>query len=257
MTVFLEEMTREQIKAIAPQAVAVLPTASIEQHGPHLPVVTDTLLCGTVARRAAEAAGGRSQVVVTPVMSYANSHHHRPFAGVLSLAAPTYMAAVTDVLEGLFLSGFRKLVVLNGHGGNTDSNAVVGLDFVNRLGFDVAIATASYWDIGRPAIVEQGIMDGGLVPGHAGRFETAMVMAIRPELVSQEGMSRIVDQSGKRAGIFSKDLVGGTVQRHGTWAVSVGYTDNPAAATAEEGKAMLEIIVQRVADFIVAFDKSN
>ncbi len=257
MTVLLEEMTREQIKAIAPHAVAVLPTASIEQHGPHLPVVTDTLLCGTVARRAAEAAAGRAQVVIAPVMSYANSHHHRPFAGVLSLAAPNYMAAVNDVLEGLYLSGFRKLMVLNGHGGNTDSNAVVGLDFVNRLGFDVAIATAAYWDIGRPAIVEQGIMAAGLIPGHAGRFETAMVMAIRPELVNQEGIGQIVDQSGQRAGIFSKDLVGGTVQRHGTWGVSVGYTDNPAAATAAEGKAMLDIIVQKVADFMVAFDKSN
>jgi creatinine amidohydrolase len=257
MTVLLEEMTREQIKAIAPQAVAVLPTASIEQHGPHLPVLTDTLLCGTVAQRAAEAAADRVRVVVAPVMRYANSHHHRPFAGVLSLAAPTYMAAVTDVLEGLHRSGFRKLVVLNGHGGNTDANAVVGLDFVNRLGFDAAIATAAYWDIGRPAIVEQGIMPGGMIPGHAGRFETAMVMAIRPELVSQEGMGQIADQSNRQTGIFAKDLVGGTVQRYGTWGASAGYTDNPAAATPEEGKRMLDIIVQRVADFLVAFDKSN
>ena len=60
MTVLLEEMTREQIKAMAPETVAVLPTASIEQHGPHLPVVTDTLLCGTVARRAAETASAAS-----------------------------------------------------------------------------------------------------------------------------------------------------------------------------------------------------
>src|SRR5690606_34149216 len=151
MTVLLEEMTRDQIAAIAPNAVAVLPTASIEQHGPHLPVVTDTLLCGTVAVRAAERAveqsGGKTQVLVAPVLPYCNSHHHRPFPGVLSLAAPNYIAAVTDILDGLALSGFKKLMILNGHGGNTDSNAVVGLDFVNRLGHDVAIATAAYWDI--------------------------------------------------------------------------------------------------------------
>ena len=58
MTRLLAEMTREQIREIAPNAVAVLPTAAIEQHGPHMPIITDTLLCGTVAQRAAEAAFG-------------------------------------------------------------------------------------------------------------------------------------------------------------------------------------------------------
>lgn len=261
MTVRLEELTREQIRAIAPNAIAVLPTASIEQHGPHLPVVTDTLLCGTVAVRAAERAveksGGKTQVLVAPVLPYCNSHHHRPFPGVLSLAAPTYIAAVIDILEGLALSGFRKLMILNGHGGNTDSNAVVGLDFVNRLGHDVAIATAAYWDIARPAIVEAGLMAGGRIPGHAGRFETAMVMAIRPELVNQEGLGQTQDQSKSDGGLFSKALVGGMVQRHGTWAASTGYSDAPAEATPEEGKAMLEIVVNTVADFMVAYDQTT
>lgn len=261
MTVRLEELTREQIKSIAPNAIAVLPTASIEQHGPHLPIVTDTLLCGTVALQAAERAveksGQKTTVLVAPVMTYCNSHHHRPFAGVLSLSAPTYIAAVIDILEGLALSGFRKLMILNGHGGNTDSNAVVGLDFVNRLGHDVAIATAAYWDIARPAIVEAGIMEGKRVPGHAGRFETAMVMAIRPDLVNQEGLRQVNDQSKSDGGLFSQALVGGTVQVHGTWAASTGYSDNPAAATAEDGKALLEIVVEKVADFMVAFDQTT
>src|SRR3954468_12341240 len=172
MTVRLEELTREQIRAMAPTTIAVLPTASIEQHGPHLPVVTDTLLCGTVALRSAERAvevsGGKTQVLVAPVLPYCNSHHHRPFPGVLSLSSPTYIAAVTDILEGLALSGFRKLMILNGHGGNTDSNAVVGLDFVNRLGHDVTIATGAYWDIARAALVEKGLMPGHQIPGHAG-----------------------------------------------------------------------------------------
>lgn len=257
MTVLLEEMTRDQIAAIAPNAVAVLPTASIEQHGPHLPVVTDTLLCGTVARRAAEAAAGRATVVVAPVLPYCNSHHHRPFAGVLSLAAPNYMAAVLDVLEGLKLSGFRKLLILNGHGGNTDSNNVVALDFVNRLGHAVAIAAAAYWDIARPAIVEAGLIEGGRVPGHAGQFETAMVMAVRPDLVNVDGLAQTRDQSKVEGGLFSKALRGGTVQIHGNWAKSTGYSDAPAEATPEMGQAMLDITVRQVAEFMVGFDKTT
>lgn len=255
MTVLLEEMTRDQIQALASESIAVLPTASIEQHGPHLPVVTDTLLCGTVARRAAERVRDRVRVLVAPVLCFGNSHHHRPFAGVLSLASDTYMATVTEVLEGLVLSGFRKLVVLNGHGGNTDSNAVVGLDFVNRLGHPVTIATAAYWDIARPAIVEGGVMPGGRIPGHAGRFETALVMAIRPDLVNEEGLRRTSDQSQAAGGLFAA-LTGGTVQVHGTWAASAGYTDEPAAATPALGEALLGIAVERVAEFFVAFDQS-
>jgi creatinine amidohydrolase len=127
MTQLLAEMTREQIRQAAPNAVAVLPTAAIEQHGPHMPILTDTLLCGTVALRAAETRSlrpsGAANVLVAPVLPYGNSHHHRPFPGVLSLSSDTFMAAVTDILEGLVLSGFRKVIVLNGHGGNTDSNA--------------------------------------------------------------------------------------------------------------------------------------
>jgi len=252
MTVLLAEMTREQIKRLAPNAVAVLPTAAIEQHGPHMPILTDTLLCGTVAQRSAEAAASEVQVVVAPVLCYGNSHHHRPFAGVLSLSSPTYMAAVTDILEGLVRSGFRKLVVLNGHGGNTDSNAVVGLDFVNRLGHDVKIATGAYWDIARGALVERGLIASSLIPGHAGRFETSMVMALRPDLVTEEGLAQTQDMAKTAQGLFG-DLSGATVQVHGAWAASTGYTDNPAAASAAEGQALLEVVVERVSKFLVAF----
>jgi len=253
MTVLLAEMTREQIKRIAPTTVAVLPTAAIEQHGPHMPILTDTLLCGTVAPRAAEAAtAGGVQVVIAPVLCYGNSHHHRPFAGVLSLSSLTYMAAVTDILEGLVRSGFRKLIVLNGHGGNTDSNAVVGLDFVNRLGHDVKIATGAYWDIARSALVEKGLIANHLIPGHAGRFETSMVMALRPDLVTAEGLAQTQDMAKVSQGLFG-DLSGATVQVHGAWAASTGYTDNPATASAEEGERLLEVVVERVSKFLIAF----
>jgi len=254
MTVLLSEMTRDQIKHLAPEAIAVLPTASIEQHGPHLPVLTDTLLCGTVAQRGAELAAEQIPVVVAPVLCYGNSHHHRPFAGVLSLSSQTFMTAVTEVLEGLVLSGFRQLVVLNGHGGNTDSNAVVGLDFANRLGHPVKIATGAYWDIARPALVEKGLMAGHLIPGHAGRFETALVMAIRPELVNQEGLGQARNVSQENKGLFDA-LAGAMTQVHGAWGAGPGYTDNPAAATPEEGRAMLDVIVGRIANFLIAFHR--
>ncbi len=253
MTILLAEMTREQIRRIAPTAIAVLPTAAIEQHGPHAPILTDTLLCGTVTQRAAELASKQTPVVVAPVFCYGNSHHHMPFGGTLSLSSPIYIQAVTEVLLGLVNCGFRKLAVVNGHGGNTDSNAVVGLDFVHRLDQKVTIATGAYWDIARPAIVAKGLMRGDLIPGHAGRFETSLVLALRPDLIDPTVLAQTPEVVPQGA-LFGA-LSGATVQGNGGWAATPGYTDNPALATAEEGEAMLAVIVERVAEFLVTFGR--
>lgn len=252
MTVLLAEMTRETIRRLAPRATAVLPTAAIEQHGAHLPIITDALLCETIARRAAERAATQAPVVVAPALVYGSSHHHRPFPGVLSLTSEHYMAAVVDLLEGLVLSGFKRLVVLNGHGGNTEALGVVALDLVNRLGHPVAVATAPYWEIARSALTAQGLIADGLIPGHAGRFETSLVLALRPDLVDREALAHAADMTGDKRGLYV-GLSGAVVQVHGAWGSGPGYTDNPAAASAEAGEVMLSVIVERVAAFLAAF----
>jgi creatinine amidohydrolase len=94
-----------------------------------------------------------------------------------------------------------------------------------------------------------------LIPGHAGYFETAMVLAIRPDLVNPETLKGVKDLSRERAGLFAP-LAGATIQRYGAWAAGPGYTDNPAAATAKKGQAILEVVVKSVADFLVAFHQA-
>ncbi|MEM7534275.1 MAG: creatininase family protein [Chloroflexota bacterium] len=246
MTVLLGELTRDKIAAIAPDSIAVLPTAAVEQHGPHMPIITDTLLCGTVAERAAEKAN--ANVLVAPVFCYGNSHHHRPFEGTLSLTSQNYIASVIDVLEGLVLSGFKKLVILNGHGGNMESNDLIGLDFTHRLGHPVTIATGSYWDIARPALVEKGIIPSERIPGHAGRFETSMMLALRPDLVDTEAM---VETQAVEADVLSAVNVGAgvKVKIHGAWAAGTGYSDDPRVASADEGAAILDAVVDEVSRF--------
>ena len=83
MTVLFHEMTRQQINAVAPRAIAVLPTAATEQHGPHMAVGTDTLLVTTVAQRAAQVAADTVPVIITPPLPFGSSHHHYPFGGTL------------------------------------------------------------------------------------------------------------------------------------------------------------------------------
>lgn len=252
MSILFSELTREQIMERAPGAIGVLPTAAIEQHGPHMAVGTDVILCENVARQAAEKVAGDVPVIVAPTLPFGSSWHHYPFGGVISLTSPTFMIAVQEALQGLVRCGFRKLIVLNGHGGNSDHVGVVGQDLVNRLDHEVAIATGDYWNISRPALEERDLMPSPLIPGHAGQFETAMMMALRPDLVSEEGLGRVYDVSGEGDSL-DIDLAGATVQIHGAWQKGPGHTDNPADATAELGQALFETIVGAVANFYSEF----
>src|SRR5262249_60761470 len=90
--------------------------AACEQHGRHLPVFTDSVLLGEVVRLAASSLGDR--VVWTPLLWLGNSHHHMDFAGTLSAAPRTYLDLLGDLIDNLLTHGFRRLVLLNGHGRN-------------------------------------------------------------------------------------------------------------------------------------------
>ena len=93
-----------------------MPIAAVEQHGRHLPVFTDSMLLGEVVRRAAEPLGDR--VIWAPLLWLGNSHHHIDFAGTLSAAPRTYLDVLGDLIDNLVTHGFRRIVLLNGHGGN-------------------------------------------------------------------------------------------------------------------------------------------
>lgn len=254
MSVHMHEMNREQIKAIAPKAIGVLCTAATEQHGPHMAVGTDTLLVSTVAERAAQAAADTVPVVITPPLAFGSSHHHYPFGGTISLTSATFAGVVVEVLEGLVRTGFKHLVVLNGHGGNKDLVGMASQDLVNRLGFAATVASGNYWDIARPAMVEAGLLPGGRIPGHAGHFETSAILSLRPDWVDEKARAKVTDVEKAGQGL-DVPLTGAVVQTHGAWGKSPGHTDNPALATAELGEQLLDIAVNEVAQFFRDFSK--
>ena len=256
MTVLFEEMTREQLKEVAPRAIGVIPTAATEQHGPHLAVGTDTLLCTTVAQRAAEQVADRVPVVVTPPQAFGSSHHHIPFGGVLSLTSDSFISVVRQVAEGLSRTGFRKIVIINGHGGNKDHVGVVGQDLVNRFDLPAAVASCSYWNLAHAPLEARNLLPAARIPGHAGQFETSMVMALRPHWVDTEALARLDIESEQAPGL-DVDLSGAVVQTHGVWQAGPGYSDNPAEASAELGEALLEVVVAEVVRLYVEFDRAS
>ena len=112
----LDEMTWPAVAAVSKDIPVVLPIAAVEQHGRHLPVFTDSMLLQEVVRRSVETLGDR--VVWAPLLWLGNSHHHLDFAGTLSAAPRTYLDLLGDLIDNLLVHGFRRIVLLNGHGGN-------------------------------------------------------------------------------------------------------------------------------------------
>jgi creatinine amidohydrolase len=158
----------------------ILPVGSTEQHGRHLPLSTDALVPTELARRL----GKRTGVLVAPLLPYGMSLHHLGFPGSLSLRPETLAQVLEDLLRSLYRHGFRRVFVLNGHGGNTASLQVALVNVTSDLP-DLAVKLRQWW---REPAVSELLQDaiGVTRPRHADAGETAPVLALRPDLVRLE-----------------------------------------------------------------------
>ena len=137
------ENARGDLEETDPDEVVVLvPVGAIEQHGTHLPVGTDTLIVEAITRAAAD----RSDIAVTvPPHPFGYSPHHSGVPGTITLSSKTYLGVITDILNSLIDSGFTRLVIVNGHGGNRPLLKTAVTDVEDES--DVSVAVVSYWDL--------------------------------------------------------------------------------------------------------------
>lgn len=245
MKLLLEEMTRDEAReAFDAGAMVVLPTGSTEQHGPHLPLFVDSYAVIHVARAAAEQAAKEVPVIVAPAMHYGVSHHHMIFAGTMSLTSAVYVEAVKDLVRCLYRHGARRVLLLNGHGGNEHPNGTVAQALVNEEGLEMALASASYWTIASKALVEAGARDvAPSFPGHAGGFETAFTLALRPDLVHLD--RRRAPTAALTNAVHATE--------HGAYPRSGGTTDDASGATTEAGQRLVEAAISATAKYLVEF----
>lgn len=179
----LLEMTWPQVAALPPQMPVVIPIAALEQHGGHLPLFTDSLLLGEVIRRAHESLGDR--VLVAPLLWLGNSEHHLDFPGTMSAAPRTYLDLLKDLVGNFLFHGFQRIVLLNGHGGNTvpSQQALFELRQQRRQASDLLLC-ATYWSLGsQPRTLDPSLAQPQM--GHACEWETSMMLRIRPDLVGE------------------------------------------------------------------------
>ncbi len=247
----LNESTRDEARAAAPETLVVFPIGATEQHGPHLPVGTDFFAVDHIARAAAAEVAARIPILVAPTLPFGSSAHHLPFGGTMSLATETYYRALTDLVESLITGGFRRIFLLNGHGGNHELAELVARDLA--LKHPVSIAAGSYWRVAWDALIAEGAHEQGRLAGHAGFFETSLSLVLKPDLVRQPLPHR-EGAAGSSAGDNARPY---RPEMHGSWQGINGFTDSPDRGSAERGKAFLAAIVAAVAKAFDEFYRST
>ncbi|MCO6416299.1 creatininase family protein, partial [Siccirubricoccus sp. KC 17139] len=177
-------LTAEELRARAAEdALVIIPVASLEQHGPHLATGVDIILGTGVAHATAEriAAAGRP-VVVTPCVWSGLAEHHMDFGGTVTLDYASFAGVLRGITRSAVRHGFRRVMLLNGHGGNAEAVAVAATEF--SVEFGVKVAGGTYWHVVPEVIGPLLERQGGLM--HACEAETSMIMHLRPESVRME-----------------------------------------------------------------------
>jgi creatinine amidohydrolase len=234
------EMTFPELREVSRTGtVVVAPIAACEQHSRHLATLTDTVLVTAVAEGVE--ARLRSEVLLLPTLWLGASSHHLRFGATLSAEVDTHIDILCDLLTPLLEDGYRRLLVLNGHGGNIDTMHVALRRLQPRYR-TCQLAAASYWDLAERELA--ALAEGPRrVMGHACEYETAMMLALRPDLVRPGAIAD--DPPREDPALRGLFLAEDMYQRtdHG----AVGY---PSRATAEKGRAFLEAAVTRTAEIV-------
>jgi creatinine amidohydrolase len=222
-------------------AMVIVPVGSIEQHGPHLPVEVDSMLGETVALRTARLIAEKEPALVLPMLWTGLSEHHMTFGGTITLDLPTFYQVIRCICESIVRHGFRRIVLLNGHGGNDNALRCCADELTPKLG--VPIVQFTYWYAAADSIAK--ILETQKALLHACEAETSMMMALRPDLVARDR----IRLAKANATPDVKDLVGGGVYRWRTLGAmsSSGVWGNPEAASGEKGERLLAAIAQEIA----------
>lgn len=246
----LVELTSPQVAQVAATTVAVLPIAAIEQHGQHLAVSTDVAQVTHIAERAEAAL--QDEVVLCPTLQFGSSHHHLGFAGTLSLSHETYTRALVELTESLLQSGFRRIVLLNGHGGNITPGKQALSILSNRHDDTLQpnIVLATYWELGGGAFCGAPPMESPAL-SHACEYETSMMLHLFPERVHMELAKEATRPPANEYIAWEEEQPsrGVAMSKRTHFISSRGSSGRPDLATAQKG----EYLLQRATDELISF----
>lgn len=166
------------------QVVLVQPVGAIEQHGPHLPLAVDSAIATGVLGAALQKLDRHIPVYALPPLYYGKSNEHWHFPGTITLSAQTLIAVLTEVAESLYRAGFRKLILLNGHGGQPQVMEIVSRDLHQRYA-DFWVFSFFVWRV--PHITKSLLSEKEAQAGmHAGDAETSLLLTLLPDTVKMD-----------------------------------------------------------------------
>jgi creatinine amidohydrolase len=236
--------TLEAEHAASTGTVVILPAGAFEQHGPGMPLATDLIRAEHVVEQVAAQLAGR--VVIGPAMPVGVSPHHLAFAGTVTLSTSTFAAVVREYVDSLYHHGWRKVLVVTGHGGNNATLTAVGQDLLTSHP-DLQFAWTPLTPLAR-AVMPANLSE---VHGHSGEAETAQMLHIAPELVHRDRLEK---------GTTSLDELDpvARLSRRGHPSLPIRYDrlspngvlGDPTAATPELGQSIVDTVVAGIADFV-------
>ena len=178
----LADMTWKDVDSVDRNTIVLIPTGSLEQHGAHLPLLTDSLLATAATTEVEKQTSDK--VLLTPCIWLGASGHHLNFAGTCSASVEGYISALTAVVESMMRHGFHRLLVINGHGGNNDLNSIT-LRTLKEKNNNLTLGHAGYYSFGEAAVKD--VMEGpakGIQ--HACEAETSLMMYLHPDKVRMD-----------------------------------------------------------------------
>jgi creatinine amidohydrolase len=250
--VLMEEMSWQEIEDAMKKGktTVILVSGSVEQHGPHLPTGTDTLLGYAVAEKAARRLG---TALVAPVIRPALSEHHLGFPGSFTLTWETYFEVLRDCCESLARHGFRDIILTSSHGGNTAVMRAVAPDIGRDLVGRVKVHVLDYIQKGSEAqrpVLESEKISRGKAGVHAGYGETSEMLAAKPGLVRMEAVERGLDkESFYDPSHISRSQIDSFILGIKHFSEN-GILGDPRGANRESGERLFEIMVHGLASAI-------
>lgn len=239
----LGEMTWPEAKAhFKAVDVALLPVGSIEQHGPHLPLDTDAYDAAYLAKAVAQNCTDPKPAVL-PLIPYGVSYHHEEFSGTISIGNRTLSRLVYEIGMSAARNGITKLVIINGHGGNSPALNFAAQEINRDARIFVCVDTGETSDVDIESMID--------TPNdvHAGEIETSTTLALRPELVRMNKAEKLIPE-------FSNRYLDFTSKRSISWYAFTkrisesGVMGDPTKASAEKGRKMWDAMIRHLVAFV-------
>jgi creatinine amidohydrolase len=231
--------------------IVLIPIGSTEQHGPALPVDNDAYIATQFALQTAESVAERVKVVVTPTISFGFSPHHMQFKGTITLSEPTLVRVIVEICKSLVHHGFKKIVLINGHGGNSTAIENALHEMSGKV--EAKIFSINWWDLATDKIKEVATRP----VFHACDMETSVAWFLNQRVLEDKR----VDEQGKSPfpGFVEADMLAQTPQVSAAFMMKditdSGVVGLSTKATKEKGRQIAEVVLERLTEFIIRLSK--